>query len=182
MITVVTGNKGKVAEIAAYFAGIEEIDAVSLELTEPQMDSLTDIARAKAEQAYEQIHQPLIVDDTGLFIAGLAGFPGPYAAYVQKTIGNAGILKLMTGLKHRDAYFETVIGFADREGIHLFSGRVEGSIADTPRGNAGFGYDPVFMAGEKTLAEMTLSEKNRISHRAIALKNFKDWYVNQRNG
>ncbi|HJJ36616.1 MAG TPA: XTP/dITP diphosphatase [Methanocorpusculum sp.] len=182
MITVVTTNKGKAAEIAAFFAGIADIEAVALDLVEPQAETLEEISRAKAEQAYAKLQRPLIVDDTGLFIEAFNGFPGPYAAYVQKTIGNAGILSLMQDTANRNACFTTVIAYADESGIEVFSGTVAGTIAASPRGTAGFGYDPIFAVGEKTLAEMDIAEKNRVSHRARALEVFKAWYISQRNG
>jgi XTP/dITP diphosphohydrolase len=73
---------------------------------------VAEIARGKAEFAYRALSRPLIVDDTGFFIDALGGFPGPCAAYVQDTIGNEGILKLMEGVEDRSAHFETVIAFA----------------------------------------------------------------------
>ena len=76
MITVVTGNKNKAAEVAAFFDGIAEVSHISFDCIEPQSDSITEIAKAKAEQAYAALKIPLIVDDTGLFIEALAGFPG----------------------------------------------------------------------------------------------------------
>ena len=182
MITVVTGNKGKAAEVAAFFAGVDEVTSASVEMTEPQTDSLEEVARAKAKQAYAVLKRPLIVDDTGLFIEALNGFPGPYAAYVQDTIGNSGILALLSDEENRRAYFETVIAYADESGIYTFSGKVCGNISHAPRGNEGFGYDPIFSAGDKTLAEMSIAEKNTMSHRAHALISFKEWYVSQRNG
>ena len=120
------------------------------------------------------------MDDTGLFIEALAGFPGPYAAYVQDTIGNEGILRAMSSIENRRAYFATAVAYADEEGITVFEGRVDGEITQSPRGTDGFGYDPVFSVGEKTLAEMTLSEKNQVSHRARALEEFRKWYVSNR--
>ena len=80
MITVVTGNKNKAAEVAAFFHGITEVSHISFDCIEPQSDDIAEIARAKAEQAYAALKMPLIVDDTGLFIETLSGFPGPYAA------------------------------------------------------------------------------------------------------
>jgi len=180
--TVVTTNKGKAAEIAAFFAGIAEVDAVALDLVEPQAETLEEISQAKAQQAYEHLRRPLIVDDTGLFIEALKGFPGPYAAYVQKTIGNSGILSLLQRSQNRNAYFYTVVAYVDESGVRVFSGRVDGTITTVPRGDAGFGYDPIFAVGEKTLAEMEITEKNLVSHRARALEVFKTWYMNQRNG
>jgi len=180
MITVVTGNKGKAAEVAAFFEGIVEVTHTPFEAVEPQADSIADIARAKAEQAYAALGVPLIVDDTGLFIESLAGFPGPYAAYVQDTIGNGGILRAMEGFENRRAYFATAVAYTDEEGITVFEGRVDGEITLSPRGTDGFGYDPIFAVGEKTLAEMSLSEKNQVSHRARALEEFRKWYVSVR--
>ena len=117
------------------------------------------------------------MDDTGLFIDALSGFPGPYAAYVQDTVGNTGVLRLMEGKEERDAHFTTAVAYADAAGIQVFSGRVDGVITTEERGNEGFGYDPIFAVGRKTLAEMTLAEKNSLSHRARALAAFRDWYV-----
>lgn len=138
-----------------------------------------EIACGKAGHAYEQLKTPLIVDDTGFFVDALNGFPGPYAAYVLNTIGNRGILKLMEGREDRSARFVTAIAFADENGVRVFKGTIEGGVAHAPRGEGGFGYDPIFETGEKTLAEIPLEEKNRISHRARALAAFHDWFVQE---
>jgi XTP/dITP diphosphohydrolase len=119
------------------------------------------------------------VDDTGFFIDALNGFPGPYAAYVLNSIGNTGILRLMAGQEDRTARFVTAIAFADEKGVRVFKGTIEGRIAQAPRGEGGFGYDPIFETGEKTLAEISLEEKSRISHRARALAAFHDWFVQE---
>ncbi|MDV0443962.1 XTP/dITP diphosphatase [Methanorbis rubei] len=180
MITVVTGNKNKAAEVAAFFAGITEVTHVDFTCIEPQAETVEEIARAKAEQAYAALGTPLIVDDTGLFIDALSGFPGPYAAYVQDTIGNTGVLQLMSGIADRRAYFETAVAYADTDGISVFSGVVEGEITAAERGTDGFGYDPIFAVGVRTLAEMSMEEKNKLSHRARALAAFRDWYITSR--
>jgi XTP/dITP diphosphohydrolase len=181
MITVVTGNKNKAAEVAAFFDGIAEVSHISFDCIEPQSDSITEIAKAKAEQAYAALKIPLIVDDTGLFIEALAGFPGPYAAYVQDTLGNAGILRLMEGTPNRRACFATSIAYIDERGIETFEGRVEGEITDSPRGTDGFGYDPIFSVQGRTLSEMDMHEKNTVSHRARALLAFREWYISARS-
>ncbi|MCZ0861226.1 RdgB/HAM1 family non-canonical purine NTP pyrophosphatase [Methanocorpusculum sp. MG] len=180
MITVVTGNKNKAKEVAAFFSGITEVTHIAFDCIEPQADSVEEIARAKAEQAYAALGVPLIVDDTGLFIDALSGFPGPFAAYVQDTIGNAGVLQLMESTEMRNAHFATAVAYADANGIRVFSGRVDGTITFAERGTEGFGYDPIFAVGEKTLAEMSMEEKNHLSHRARALAAFRDWYVTSR--
>lgn len=180
MITVVTSNPNKAAEVAAFFAGITAVTHVAFEAAEPQSDSIAEIARAKAAQAYAALQRPLIIDDTGFFIEELNGFPGAYAAYVQDTIGNSGVLRLMKGVANRRAYFSTVIAYADESGIRTFEGRVGGEITEAPRGEGGFGYDPIFSVGEKTLSEMSMKEKNMISHRARALAKFRAWYLGSR--
>lgn len=177
MITVVTGNKNKAAEVAAFFSGIAEVAHVAFDCIEPQADTVEEIARAKAEQAYAALEVPLIVDDTGLFINSLGGFPGPYAAYVQDTIGNAGVLRLMQGAEDRRAHFATAVAYADGGEIQVFSGTVAGEITSAERGTEGFGYDPIFSVNGRTLAEMSMEEKNNLSHRARALAAFRDWYA-----
>lgn len=184
MITVVTGNKNKAAEVAAFFSGITEVTHQEFEAVEPQSDSISEIAKEKARQAYEVLQRSLIVDDTGFFIEELNGFPGPYASYVQDTIGNSGILKLMSGAVNRRAYFATAVAYADETGIYVFEGRVDGEITESEQGCEGFGYDPIFSIKGRTLAEMNLAEKNALSHRGRALTAFRDWYLifTQRNG
>jgi XTP/dITP diphosphohydrolase len=176
---VVTGNAHKAAEVAAFFQGVAEITHVSLDLPEYRSNDVGEIARGKAHYAYSQLNTPLIVDDTGFFIDTLKGFPGPYAAYVLQSIGNAGILKIMEGKTDRNARFVTAIAFADGRGVRVFTGTIEGCITSSPRGTGGFGYDPIFETEGKTLAEIPLEEKSRISHRARALTAFHDWFIQE---
>ena len=176
---MVTSNANKAAEVAAYFGGMLEVEHVALEVPEHRSDDVGEIARGKAEYAYRQLIRPLIVDDTAFCIDALKGFPGPYAAYVLNSIGNAGILKLMEGKTHRSARFITGIAYADERGIRVFTGQIEGTITFSPRGTNGFGYDPILETGGKTLAELTMEEKGRISHRARALREFHDWFLTE---
>lgn len=123
-----------------------------------------------------------IVEDTGLFIEALNGFPGPYAAYVLKTIGNEGILTLMQHENHRNAYFKAVIALLLPDGsIKLFEGKTEGFIATEIRDpEKGWGFDPIFIPREGN--GMTYSElgekKNELSHRARAFKQLAQWLQN----
>jgi len=175
----VTGNANKAAEVAAFFKGSAEVIHVSLDLPEYRSDDVGEIARGKAQYAYEQLKTPVMVDDTGFFIDTLKGFPGPYAAYVLHSIGNTGILKLMEGIPDRKARFTTAIAFVDEQGIHVYKGTIEGRITSAPLGNAGFGYDPIFDVGGQTLAEISLDAKSRISHRARALTAFHTWFTQE---
>ena len=179
-LTMVTSNAHKAAEVAAYFGGLLEVGHISLELPEHRSDDVGEIARGKAEAAFRQLNTPLIVDDTAFSIDALNGFPGPYAAYVQNSIGNAGILKLMDGVANRSARFTTAIGYADNEGVRVFTGTIGGRITTVVRGQGGFGYDPIFEVGSTTLAEIPIEEKSRISHRARALAAFHDWFMTAR--
>lgn len=177
---MVTSNAGKAAEVSAFFNGLLEVDHVALEVPEHRSSDVAEIARNKAHYAYSQLNTPLIVDDTGFFIDALNGFPGTYAAFVLNSIGNAGILKLMEGISDRNARFKTGIAYADEQDIQVFTGTLEGTIARNPRGNNGFGYDPIFEVGRMTLAEISIEEKSRISHRAGALSSFHDWFIAER--
>jgi XTP/dITP diphosphohydrolase len=127
------------------------------------------------------------VEDAGLFIDALSGFPGPYAAYVFKTINNSGILKLMENIADRHAKFQSVIAYCDDQipfKPECFDGESKGQITISERkeqGKSGFGFDPIFQptGSGKTFAEMTITEKNGYSHRAMAVHKFAEWYKQQ---
>jgi XTP/dITP diphosphohydrolase len=123
------------------------------------------------------------VEDAGLFIEALKGFPGPYAAYAYQTIGNNGLLKLLENVENRKAVFRSAIAYCDSEAEApvVFEGEAEGEITVDERigsGKSGFGFDPIFRpsGSEKAFAEMTLEEKNGFSHRAKAVLKFAEWY------
>jgi dITPase (EC 3.6.1.-) len=174
-LAVVTGNPHKAEEVAAGLAGIIEVEHVPLDCPEFRHSDVCEIAKGKARFAYETLRRPLIVDDTAFCIDALKGFPGPYAAYVLDTLGNAGILKLMEGVADRNARFVTAIAYADGGDVRVFTGMIEGRIVP-PRGKAGFGYDPIFEVNGRTFAEFPLSEKSAMSHRGRALAAFASWF------
>jgi len=176
-LVVVTSNPNKAHEVAAFFSGRVSVTHVALECPELRNDDVGEIAREKAKYAYGELGSPLIVDDTAFEIDALNGFPGPFASYVLYSIGNAGILRLMEGVRDRSASFTTAIAFADAGGIQVFTGTIHGTITTETRGHGGFGYDPIFEFNGKTLAEIPMEEKNKISHRARALRAFHDWFV-----
>jgi len=147
---------------------------------EIQDDSLENIAKASALDAVKNCGLPIFVEDAGLFVEALNGFPGPYSAYVYRTVGTKGILKLMKNTKNRSAHFQSVIAFSSpEEQPTYFHGKVTGKISLQERGTSGFGYDPIFEPSKgdgRTFAEMTTNEKNQYSHRAEALRKFAEWY------
>ncbi|UUX91237.1 RdgB/HAM1 family non-canonical purine NTP pyrophosphatase [Methanoplanus endosymbiosus] len=175
-LTVVTGNPNKAKEVAAFFGDQVNVAHVKLDLPEYRDNDVGKIAALKAEAAYEAVGRPVIVDDTGFYIAALNGFPGAYAAYVLDTIGMDGILKLMSGVSDRSAYFETAIAYKSGDVERLFRGRVDGLITESARGDGGFGYDPIFEVEGRTFAEILIEEKSKISHRGLALLAFSDWF------
>jgi len=176
---MVSSNADKVREVAEFFGSTLEVTHVSLDIPELRSEDVSEISRQKAQYAFDRLLTPLIVDDTTFSIDALKGFPGPYAAYVLHTIGNAGILKIMKDVEDRNAHFTTAIAFADNDGIRVFSGTIHGRIVAMSRGIGGFGYDPIFEIEERTLAELPIEVKSRMSHRALALTAFRDWFIRE---
>jgi XTP/dITP diphosphohydrolase len=165
--------------VAEFFGDIIKVTHVSLDIPEIRSDDVHEIALQKAHYAFDRLLTPLIVDDTLFSIDSLKGFPGPYAAYVLHTLGNAGILKIMKDVEDRNAHFTTAIAFADKNCTRVFSGTIHGRIVTTARGTGGFGYDSIFEINGQTLAELPIEEKSRISHRARALSAFRDWVIRE---
>ncbi len=144
-------------------------------LKEIQADSIKEIAAQKADEAHRQIRKPVIIEDAGLFVESLNGFPGPFSSYVFKTIGNSGILRLVK--INRKAKFQSVVAYCDNKyGIVLFDAKVEGRISKKSKGK-GWGYDPIFIPKGQTKTYAMLSNKNEISHRYKALRKFSNWFV-----
>ncbi|MCW3995325.1 MAG: XTP/dITP diphosphatase [Candidatus Bathyarchaeota archaeon] len=183
-----TGNVHKFNEVRSLLSpyGIA-VGMLRLKGIEIQSDSLQEIAQTSVQNAYNRSHLPIFVEDAGLFIEALNGFPGPYAAYAYKTIHNSGILKLMENQKNRHATFQSVIAYCDQQNPsqpQCFLGEVKGEITSQERrqqSKSGFGFDPIFQpeGSSKTFAEMTIQEKNGYSHRAMAIKKFAEWYRKQ---
>jgi len=173
MIYFVTSNKGKFVEAQAIFGDLVQ---KNIGYNELQVDTLEEVVDFGMKEVMARLKGPVIIEDAGLFVDGLKGFPGVYSAYVQKTIGNNGILRLMEGIDDRRAAFKSVVGYAEPsiEPV-VFRGELKGDIGFEPRGTGGFGYDPIFYVNGKSLAEMRLEEKNRISHRAGSMKALKQW-------
>jgi len=181
-----TGNINKFNEARSILSqhGIA-VGMLRLKGDEIQSESLTEIAQKSALNAYKRSHLPIFVEDAGLFIDAFGGFPGPYTAYVYKTIHNRGILKLMRNTKNRDAKFQSIIAYCDDQTPCeplCFDGESKGKIALSERkaqGKSAFGFDPIFQPIESgnTFAEMTLEDKNGYSHRAMAIRKFAQWYI-----
>jgi len=181
-IAFVTTNKGKFAEVARMLQERgHEAENISIAYPEIQADSLDTVVTHGLSWLMERYNRPLLVDDSGLFIDALEGFPGVYSSYVYRTIGCDGILKLIKDSENRLTHFECCLGFMNPgEEPLLFKGISEGAISTSKRGDKGFGFDPVFtpLGHEKTFAEMQIEQKNSLSHRGKAFEKFFEYLKN----
>ncbi|MFZ1618220.1 MAG: RdgB/HAM1 family non-canonical purine NTP pyrophosphatase [Flavobacteriales bacterium] len=181
-----TGNPGKVAELRAMLP--ESMELVGLQEAGLPLDlpetgnTFEDNALQKARFAHERSGLACIADDSGLEVDALNGAPGVYSARYAGESKNdaANIAKLlfaMEGQEQRNACFRTVVALVDDSGEHLFEGEVRGTITKEPRGNNGFGYDPVFLPemSDLTFAELDAKMKNAISHRGQAVWKLVRW-------
>ncbi len=182
-IVIATGNPGKVAEIAVVLAQVEGLELLPRpeHLPEPEEDGATllDNARIKAEAVMATTGEAAVADDTGLEVEALGGAPGLYSARYAGpgATFRDNIRRLLTeleGVADRRARFRTVALVTLPGGDEIVGeGTCEGSIAEVPRGQRGFGYDPVFVpdGGDgRTFAELAPEEKNAVSHRGRALR------------
>jgi XTP/dITP diphosphohydrolase len=190
-LVIASHNSGKVEEIAALFTpyGVETIAASSLGLSEPEETGNSFEANAvlKARAAAEASGLPALADDSGLVVPALGGAPGIYSA---RWAGPAKDFRLAMervqrelGDKDRSALFVAALALAWRRGpTELFRGEVPGTLTWPPRGDRGFGYDPMFVpcGGTLTFGEMNPAEKHQISHRARAFAKLVERYFNER--
>ena len=152
------------------------IQFFKLNLEEIQSNSIKEIAIKKAQDAFSKCKKPLIIEDDGLHIDSLYGFPGPYSSYVQKTIGNQGIINLVKA--DRSAKFVSNITYCDKYCFKSFEGKLFGTISKSEKGN-GWGFDPIFIPKNQKQTFGELTDKNNISHRYKALKKFSNWYLHK---
>ena len=187
-LVVATRNRGKLKEIQALLAGV--VDVVSCAVDYPDFpDTIEDgetfqaNALKKAREAMLYTGLPALADDSGLVVDVLEGRPGVYSArFAGEGAGDAAnnlrLLEEMAAVPpgQRQAAFVCQLAFVTPQGEEqFFDGRIGGTILTAPRGEGGFGYDPLFLVNgfERTMAELGLSEKNAISHRGQALQQFR---------
>ncbi|MEI9917891.1 MAG: RdgB/HAM1 family non-canonical purine NTP pyrophosphatase [Bacteroidota bacterium] len=180
-VTIATNNRHKLEEIQAILnegivlKTLRDIGCYE-ELAEDQ-DTIEGNSFQKADYVFRNYHVDCFADDTGLEVEALNGAPGVisamYAGPQRSADDNISLLlKNLEGKSNRRARFRTIITLILKGEVHTFEGIVNGSILTTRRGSDGFGYDPVFLPdnSSKTLAEMSMDEKNQISHRANAVR------------
>src|SRR2546422_7436487 len=179
-----TSNSDKFREVELVLrrlgVGVRRLRGKGLEI---QSDDIVEVARFASADASKKYGRPLIFEDTGLFIDALGGFPGPYASFVFRSIGWEAILRVLGGKgkeEERRAPFRSAVAYCEPVGVPMvFRGSIVGAIAKRAAGRGGFGFDPIFIpAGHRhTMAQLSIDEKCRISHRAEAMTKFGEWYV-----
>ena len=170
-VTFVSTNPGKVREVREILGAFgHTVRWVHRSLPEPQAERLEEVVEAKLD-ATRDLPGYVLVEDSGLFVPSLHGFPGVYSAHFLKTWRFGPLLEL---LEHRPraAYFRTVAGLRRGRQRWKFVGEVHGSIARRAAGRGGFGYDPIFVprGWSRTFGQAPADEKNSVSHRARAVQ------------
>jgi XTP/dITP diphosphohydrolase len=183
-----TSNRGKLEEartiLAPFGLSVEQYDGKGIEI---QADTNSEVAAFASKGAAKAAGRAVLVEDAGLYVDSLKGFPGPFSAYAFKTIGVVGIIALLSSSppkrgKDRAASFVSSMAYCEALGEpRLFEGSARGTITTRPRGKKGFGFDPIFLplGGTKTFGELALEEKCAVSHRAVALRKFAKWYLSR---
>jgi len=172
----VTSNANKLAEAKTILGetGVN-IESKSVEIPEIQ-GTIEEIAKDKARRAAEKVNGPVLVEDTSLCFNALKGLPGPYVKHFVKDLGNDGLVKLLAAYDDKTAQAVCTFAYCEGPGKEpiLFEGRTNGKIV-RQRGEALFGWDPIFEYEGSTFAEMDKFKKNKISHRFKALQKLKEW-------
>lgn len=182
-VVIATRNRDKMREIKELLSGVKGIVLVSaLDLGVPEVEedqeTIEGNAAKKALETAKATGRISIAEDTGLEVKALGGAPGVFSSrFAGKGATYADniskLLKEMEGVEERRAIFRTVVAIATPDGdLRTVEGSVEGVITREPRGKGGFGYDPIFMIPElgKTFAELSVEEKNLVSHRGKAFR------------
>lgn len=168
---LLTGNKDKLREFEGIL-GIK-INHKNVELDEIQSVNIEDVIRHKAKQAYDMLHEPVIVEDTGLYFEELNGLPGALTKFFLNKLSLEQICGLLK--TNRNALARTAIAYFDGKAMEVFTGETKGKIAESPKGENGFGWDPVFIPEgyDKTFAELSPEEKQADFMRKTAIEKLK---------
>ncbi len=174
----VSGNETKVKE-AQHILGFP-IHIASIDLPEIQESDIEKIVTQKVIDAYEEVKNPVLVDDVGVYISAWNGFPGPLLKFLIKAGGNSLILKMLGDEKNRKAEFVSAIGFYDGDKLKTFIGKVTGTLTTEVMDKSNNMVDAIFIpdGADKTYSEMTIEEKSRISHRRKSLEMLRE-FINE---
>lgn len=175
-IIFATSNQSKLDE-ARNILGVR-IKGTALKIEEIQSLDPVKVATTKARDYFERLKKPIVVEDVSLSFNALRGLPGTYINDFLQLLGNEGLLGLLEGNNDRTAAALTIVVYKDKlRGEHIFKGEMIGKISQEIKGKNGFGWDQIFIpeGSTKSLAEMSLEEKNNYSMRAKAFKAFSKW-------
>ena len=181
-ILFATGNKNKLREAREILQ--YDIEGTDVEIPEIQSADPIKVATQKALDYFAKVRKPIFVDDIIFTFNAFKAFPGTYINDFVDILGNEGMIDLLKGRKDRSAIAQMTLGFTtDGKKVHIFYGRILGTITRKPRGDNGWDWDRIFIPKgyNKTFAEMTAEQKNKISMRKIALKKFKKWLDKEYN-
>lgn len=189
-IVVATNNPGKLKEIKDIIKNYELVSLKDMNCeieVEEDQETFEGNSKKKAKEIAKITNMPCIADDTGLCIEALNGWPGVYTArFLGETATpeqrNQAILEKMRGLKgeERKAKVVSVMTYCEKGQFIVAKGEIEGKIAEEPRGEGGYGFDPIFeLENGKTYGELSEEEKNKISHRKRALENLEKQLTNK---
>ena len=178
-LTFITGNAAKAEQLARHLE--YPVAHKKLDLAEIQSLDLIEVVEHKAKEAYKHIQGSVLVEDTSLTFRALGHLPGPLIKWFLTELDNEGLCKLLNGYDDRVAWAEVCFGFFDGEELKFFEGKMKGSISKSPKGERGFGWDPIFIpeGHAKTWGEMTPEEQKDTSMRRIALKKLEPFLRNR---
>jgi XTP/dITP diphosphohydrolase len=161
-ILLATSNEHKAKAVQSMLG--RPVQHINIDLPEIQALDVRQVIEHKAREAYLRVGKPVLVEDTSLAVHAWNGLPGALIRWFLETVGNEGICKMLAGYEQVEATAETCLGYFDGEAFVCFSGLVEGWIARQPRGQNGFGWDPIFIprGWDKTFAEMMPEEKHAL--------------------
>ena len=172
-VNFVTSNLGKVRELRQILEPEIRVNHIKMSYPEIRSEDSGEIARQSAEELAQKFKKNIVVEDSGLFIKALKDFPGTYSATVHKKIGLEGILKLMKDIQNRECEYKSAVAYCEPGKKPIsFLGTEKGKIADTAKGNFGFGHDPIFIpeGSSKTYGEMENVEHLKKFRRTAVLK------------
>jgi non-canonical purine NTP pyrophosphatase (RdgB/HAM1 family) len=172
--TLVTSNRNKLLE-AERILGLP-LRSEDIDLPEIQGLDLLEVLRAKGEEAWRRLGVPLVVEETGFELAAMGGFPGPLVKWMLEAMGAEGIARTAHALGDHRATARCALLYRDAEGEVIAEGFTEGQLVLEPRGDGGFGWDPVFVPAGQDLscAEMAPEAKDALGHRGRAWRRLRE--------
>lgn len=175
-ITFITGNKHKLKSFLMY--SDVPIEHVALDLTEIQSLDVNKIVEHKAKEAYKAVKKTVLIEDVSLTFNALGKLPGPLVKWFYEELGNEGLCRLLDNHADKTAIASVTYALYDGKDLKLFHGETNGTIADHPKGNADFGWTPIFIPEgyKETWGEMSLEEQGKASMRKKAILKFEKYY------